>query len=293
MGYGKISQFLKMRFCDRETSCGVIEPPPEGTSCVLLFAQGQAGLPQDEGYTFQPVIPEDEREGPKDYQNDILAVINRFRPEDEDFKPMRYNHQLEKLARQKSLQPYKEELNRFDATLTVGEKEFYFNKRRAFRKALRAVPYEACCVLLFSQGYAGLLEDQPYTFEPIIPEDEIDGLKNYQDDLLAAINKFRPGNEPPMKYNRQLEKDARNAYRKKGKTSSFGGVLNRFEASLNISAAEYNFKPRRAFRKALRTVPEDVATMFFLSTSHQIGCHANLDERARLCRCFTRNQCDK
>ncbi|KAK5970138.1 hypothetical protein GCK32_011594 [Trichostrongylus colubriformis] len=158
----------------------------------------------------------------------------------------------------------------------------------------------ACCVLLFAQGYA----DQGYTFTPVIPEEEIDEPKIYQDVLLRVINKFRPDNEKPMKYNHQLERIARKMYSKKGRETpnTFNGELYRFDAGMKISEEEFYRKPRKAFKTALKAVEQDVTMMWDLSSFYQIGCHVGLTKRVHLlsdmhilwlCRGFTRKQCDK
>ncbi|KAK5970137.1 hypothetical protein GCK32_011593 [Trichostrongylus colubriformis] len=136
-------------------------------------------------------------------------------------------------------------------------------------------------MLLFAQGYAGLFKRSKVkssTPNPVIPDDNGKGPKNYQKKLLEAFNIFCPLGKEPMRYSDMLEKDARIIYR----TSPHKKYFHRFDARLTISEEEFYSNPKKAFMTALSMEEKEIALMWYSSSSHQIGCYVRLKKKKHL-----------
>ncbi|KAK5966436.1 hypothetical protein GCK32_009277 [Trichostrongylus colubriformis] len=140
------------------------------------------------------------------------------------------------------------------------------------------------------------------TPNPVIPDDNGKGPKNYQKKLLEAFNIFCPLGKEPMRYSDMLEKDARIIYR----TSPHKKYFHRFDARLTISEEEFYSNPKKAFMTALSMEEKEVNSsnvVLKLLPPNWMLCpfeeekasaaHTLYVRLAWMRRCLRLNQCDK
>ncbi|KAK5982455.1 hypothetical protein GCK32_017824, partial [Trichostrongylus colubriformis] len=90
---------------------------------------------------------------------------------------------------------------------------------------------------------------------------------NYQHELLEAIDHFRPKGQKRMTYNTTLEREAKEA--------SLEPYVHRFNVTVPISKRKINEDPVFVFKRALKSIRNEVTAMWNLTSTYQIGCDVN------------------
>ncbi|KAK5984088.1 hypothetical protein GCK32_016633 [Trichostrongylus colubriformis] len=95
---------------------------------------------------------------------------------------------------------------------------------------------------------------------------------NYEFVLLEAINQFRPEDQKPMTYNTTLEKEAKEA----SLNSHLRKEPNSFYVTLPISKRKFNDDPVFVFKRAFKSIRNEVTAMWNRTSTYQIGCDVDV-----------------